>query len=166
MGKLHSMTRQGTRYEPYLSSFRRHRTLGSPPPEGWGHRAGSHNAHLTGNIFDFLEDLNTRYGGPDLREIFRDHATQHGALGQSLETWIQYDEVSISVTPFLWTLSSLACLWLIRQFRSGNLASQSLPTFSKNGIMIKSIGATCQDPFRGKRVERLSPQLVNQMHAT
>ena len=99
MGKLPQMARQGTRYEPYKNSNRRR---ASPPPDTWGIHTGSHHAQLSGGIFDLLEDVNTRYGSRHLREIFRDHAHQPGALGQAIETWIQYDEVIIFLTsPFL-----------------------------------------------------------------
>ena len=95
MGKLPVMARQGTRYEPYKNSSRRR---ASPPPDTWGIHAGSHHAQLGDGIFSLLEDLNTRYGSRDLREIFRDHANQPGQLGQAIETWIQYDEVIIFLT--------------------------------------------------------------------
>ncbi len=103
MGKKPPMTRQGTRYEPYNDSPLTRRRRGSPPPDSWGIRARSRHAQLNGSIFDFLEDLNTRHGGRDLRELFRNHANQPGALGQAIETWIQYDEVAILLTSsFLW----------------------------------------------------------------
>ena len=89
------MARQGTRYEPYKNSSRRR---ASPPPDSWGIHAGSHHAQLGGGIFDLLEDLNRRYGGRDLREIFRDHANRPGDVGQAIETWIKYDEVIIFLT--------------------------------------------------------------------
>ena len=92
MGKEPVMARQGTRYEPYKNSSRRR---ASPPPDTWGIHAGSHNAQLNGGIFELLEDLNTRYGSRELREIFRDHANQPGEVGQAIQTWIQYDEVII-----------------------------------------------------------------------
>ena len=95
------MTRRGTRYEPYQSSYLQHRRRESSPPDNWGIRAGSRHAQLTDGIFDFLENLNTRYGGRDLRELFRDHASQPNALGQSIKTWTRYDEVSILDTPFM-----------------------------------------------------------------
>jgi len=95
MGKEPVMARQGTRYEPYSNSSLTRRRRGSPPPDSWGIQAGSHHAQLTNSIFDLLENLNTRYGGHDLRELFRDHANQPGALGEAIETWIKYDEVVI-----------------------------------------------------------------------
>ena len=95
MGKQPQMTRKGTRYEPYKNSSRRR---GSPPPDSWGIPAGSQDAQLNGGIFDLLESLNTRYGGRDLRELFRDHANQPGALGEAIATWIQYDEVITFLT--------------------------------------------------------------------
>ena len=108
MGKVPLMARQGTRYEPYKNSSRRR---ASPPPDSWGIHAGSQHAQLGGSIFDLLDDLNTRYGSRDLREIFRDHANQPGALGQAIETWIQYDEVIIFLTsPFLWVAQTAVLL--------------------------------------------------------
>ena len=102
------MTRQGTRYEPYKNSSRRR---GSPPPDSWGIHAGSQDAQLDGGIFDLLEALNTRYGSRDLRELFRDHANQPGALGQAIETWIQYDEVIIFLTSsFAWAAQTAVLL--------------------------------------------------------
>ena len=104
MGKGPQITRQGARYEPYQSSsYLPYRRRGSPPPDSCGNRAGSHHVQLSDSIFGFLEDLNTRYGGRDLRELFRDHAGQPGALGQSIEKWIHDDEVSILVTLFMCT---------------------------------------------------------------
>ena len=110
MGKEPQMARQGTRYEPYQSSYLQYRKRGSSPPDSWGIRAGSRHAQLTDSVFDFLENLNTRYGGRDLRELFRDHASQPNAFGQSIETWIQYDEVSMLVTPFMWTAQKWCAL--------------------------------------------------------
>ena len=163
MGKEPQMTRQGTRYEPYKNSSRRR---ASPPPDSWGIHAGSQDAQLNDNIFDFLEALNTRYGSRDLREIFRDHATQPGALGEAINTWIQYDEVITFLTsPFTWAAQT-AVLLLIRYFRFGGLASQSSPNSSRFNAVVKAIGAMCQGPFRGTRVGRLGPRLVDQMHAT
>ena len=95
MGKQPQMTRQGTRYEPYKNSSRRR---ASPPPDSWGIHAGSSDAQLNGSIFELLEDLNTRFGSRDLREVFRDHINQPGPLAQAIETWIQYDEVIIFLT--------------------------------------------------------------------
>jgi len=103
MGKEPVMARQGTRYEPYSNKSPARRRRGSPPPDRWGIRAGSHHAQLTGGISDLLDDLNTRYGSRDLRELFRDHANQPGALGQAIGTWIQHDEVIISLpSSSLW----------------------------------------------------------------
>src|SRR5258706_10818291 len=93
MGKEPPITRQGTRYEPYSDSFIARRRRGSPPPDSWGIRAGTHHAQLNRSIFDRLDDLNTRYRSRDLRELFRDDTNQPGALGQAIEAWIQYDEV-------------------------------------------------------------------------
>src|SRR5258706_10783593 len=93
MGKEPQMARQGTRYEPYRNSPLTRRRRGSPPPARWGTRAGSGRAQLTGSIFDLLDDLNTRHGSHELRQLFRDHANQRGVLGQAIETWIMYDEV-------------------------------------------------------------------------
>ena len=108
MVKEPQMTRQGTRYEPHKNSSRRR---GSPPPDSWGIHAGSHHAQLNGSIFDLLEDLNTRYGSRDLRELFRDHANQTGALGQAIETWIKYDEVIIFHTSsFVWAAQTAVLL--------------------------------------------------------
>ena len=101
MGKEPPMTRQGTRYEPYSGSFLTHRRRGSPPPDSRGIRAESHRARLNGSIIDLLEDLNTRYGGGGLREVFRGHANQPGTLGQAIKSWIQYDEVIILLTSSL-----------------------------------------------------------------
>ena len=95
MGKQPVMARQGTRFEPYKNANRRR---ASPPPDIWGIHAGSHDAQLSSGVFDLLEDLKTSYGGGDLREIFRDHANQPGALGQAIETWMEYDEVIIFLT--------------------------------------------------------------------
>ena len=94
MGKEPVMACQGIRYEPYSIKSPARRRRGSPPPGTWGIRAGSHRAQLTGGIFDLLDDLNTRYEGSDLRELFRAHASQSGSLGQAIETWIKYDEVT------------------------------------------------------------------------
>ena len=108
MGKVPQMTRQGTRYEPYKNSSRRR---ASPPPDTWGIHAGSRHAQFNGSIFDLLEALNTRYGSRDLRELFRDHANQPGALGQAIETWIQYDEVIIFLTSsFVWAAQTAVLL--------------------------------------------------------
>ena len=90
--------RQGTRYEPYSKSSLARRRRGSPPPDRWGARAGNRHAQLTGGIFDLLDDLNTRYGSHDLRQLFRGHANQPGVLGQAIQTWIQYDEVTTLLT--------------------------------------------------------------------
>ena len=98
MGKNPQMARQGTRFEPYRNSNRRR---ASPPPDIQGIQTGSHDAQVSDRIFNFLEDLNTRYGGPHLREIFRDHVHQPGGLGQAIGTWIEHDEVTIFLTsPF------------------------------------------------------------------
>ena len=108
MVKEPQMTRQGTRYEPYKNSTRRR---GSPPPDSWGIQAGSQHAQLDGSIFDLLEDLNTRYGSRDLRELFRDHANQTGALGQAIEAWIKYDEVIRFLTfSFVWAAQTAVLL--------------------------------------------------------
>ena len=107
MGKLPVMARQGTRYEPYKNSSRRR---ASPPPDTWGIHAGSHHAQFGDGIFSLLEDLNTRYGSRDLREIFRDHANQPGAIGQAIETWIQYDEVIIFLTSSVLRAAQTAVL--------------------------------------------------------
>src|SRR5258707_1130937 len=61
---------QGIRYAPYTIKSSRRR-VGSPPPDGWGIWAGSRHAQLTGDMFAFLENLNTRYGGRNLREFVR-----------------------------------------------------------------------------------------------
>ena len=54
-------------------------------------------------MLDLLEDINTRYGGREMREVFRDHVNQSGALGKALDTWVRYDEVSTLLTSFsLW----------------------------------------------------------------
>ena len=108
MGKVPQMTRQGTRYEPYKNSTRRQ---ASPPPDTWGIHAGSRHAQFNGSTFDLLEALNTRYGSRDLRELFRDHANQPGALGQAIETWLQYDEVIIFLTfSFVWAAQTAVLL--------------------------------------------------------
>ena len=163
MGKVPQMQRQGTRYEPYKNSSRRR---ASPPPDSWGIHAGSQDAQLNGGIFDLLEDISTRFGSRDLRELFRDHANQPGPLGQAIETWIQYDEVIIFLTSYFVWAARTAVLLANRYFRFGGLASQNSPTSSRFNAMVKAIGTTCQDSFRGTRVERLGPQLVNQPHAT
>ena len=107
MGKVPLMARQGTRYEPYKNSSRRQ---ASPPPDSWGIQAGSQHAQLGSSIFGLLEDLNTRYGSRDLREIFRDHAHQPGGLGQAIETWIKYDEVIIFLTSSISRAAKTAVL--------------------------------------------------------
>ena len=99
MGKEPVMACQGIRYEPYSIKSPARRRRGSPPPGSRGIRAGSNRAQLTGGIFDLLDDLNTRYGSGDLRELFRAHANQPGSLGQAIETWIKYDEVSTLPAP-------------------------------------------------------------------
>ena len=86
---------QDTRYEPYSKASLARRRRGSPPPGGWGILPGSRQAQLTGGICDLFDDLNTRYGSHDLRELFRDHANPPGALSQAIKTWILYDEVTI-----------------------------------------------------------------------
>ena len=101
MGKEPPMKRQGIRYGPYSGSFLTRRGRGSTPPDSRGIRAGSRRAQLNGSISDLLEDVNTRCGGRDLREVFRGHANQPGALGQAIKTWIQYDEVIILLTSSL-----------------------------------------------------------------
>ena len=126
MGKVPQMQRQGTRYEPYKNSSRRR---ASPPPDRWGIHAGSQDSQLNGSIFDFLEALNTRYGSRDLREIFRDHATQPGALGEAIDTWIEYDEVIIFLTSsFTWAAQTAVLLansvFQIRGPREPELAIQ------------------------------------------
>ena len=98
MGKEPVVMCQGTRYEPYSKSCLARRRRGSPPPDRRGIRAGSRHAQLTGGIFDLLDDLHARYGSHDLRELFRGHANQPGALGQAIQTWIQYDEVTTLLT--------------------------------------------------------------------
>ena len=108
MGKVPQMQCQGTRYEPYKNSSRRR---ASPPPDSWGIHAGSQDAQLNGGIFDLLEDISTRFGSRDLRELFRDHANQPGPLGQAIETWIQYDEVIIFLTSyFVWAAQTAVLL--------------------------------------------------------
>ena len=102
MGKQPVVVPQGTRYEPYSKASLARRRRGSPPPGGWGILPGSDQAQLTGGMYDLLDDLNTRYGSRDLRELFRDHANPPGALGQAIKTWILYEEVIISLTPSLW----------------------------------------------------------------
>jgi hypothetical protein len=101
MGKQPLTTRQDARYEPYKSALLQHRKRESPPREGWGIRAGSRHAQLTVSICDLLDQLNRHYGGLELREIFRDHANQPGPLAQSIETWINYDTVSVLIPLFL-----------------------------------------------------------------
>ena len=129
MGKQPVVARQDTRYEPYSKASLARRRRGSPPPGGWGILAGSRQAQLTGDICNLLDDLDKRYGGRDLRELFRDHANPPGALGQAIKTWISYDEVIILlISSSLWVLR-LACCWLIRYFRFRGLASQNPPTF-------------------------------------
>ena len=98
MGKEPVMVCQGIRYEPYSIKSSARRRRGSPPPGSRGIRAGSHRAQLTGGIFDLLDDLNTRYESSDLRKLFRAHANQPGSLGQAIETWIKYDEVTKLLT--------------------------------------------------------------------
>ena len=93
MGKVPLIARQGTRYEPYSNAVLARRR-GSSSPDRWGIRAGSRQAKLTDGLFDLLDELKTRYGGHDFRELFRDHANQPGALGQAIGTWIQCDEVT------------------------------------------------------------------------
>ena len=109
------MARQGIRYEPYSIKSLARRRRGSPPPGSWGIRAGSHRAQLTGGIFDLLDDLSTRYGSGDLRELFRVHANQPGSLGQAIETWIKYDEVT--------TLLASSSFWAVQ---TGVLLANSL----------------------------------------
>ena len=48
-------------------------------------------------MLDLLEDVNTRYGGQKMCDVFRDHI-QPGALGQALDTWVRYDEVTTLLT--------------------------------------------------------------------
>ena len=115
MGKELLMARQGIRYEPYSVKSLARRRRGSPPPGSQGIRAGRHRAQLTGGVFDLLDDLNTRYGSGDLRELFRAHAKQPGSLGHAIETWIKYDEVS--------TLLASSSFWAVQ---TGVLLANSL----------------------------------------
>jgi hypothetical protein len=103
MSKEPLTARPSTRYEPYHATLLAHRRQGSPPSGNWGNRASTRSYQLNGRIYAFLEDLHTHYGGHELRELFREHARQTGALGEAIETWLQYDEVSRLPTSFLWT---------------------------------------------------------------
>ena len=94
MFKELQITRNNTRYEPYNSSRRPHRRRGTPPPENWGNRAQGHQNPLDDSIWNFMEDLHTRYRGDELRQLFRDYASESGALGQAIKTWLQFDDVS------------------------------------------------------------------------
>ena len=111
MGKVPLIARQGTRYEPYSDAVLARRRLGSPSPDRWGIRAGSHQAQVTDGLFGLLNELKTRYGGQDLRELLRDHANQPGALGQSIGMWIQYEEVITFLASFsFWAVQTRVLL--------------------------------------------------------
>lgn len=94
MAKEPQITRNNTRYKPYNSSRRAHRRRGSPPPENWGNRAQVHQHSLDGSIYNFMDDLHMRYRGDELSQLFREYASQSGALGQAIKTWLQFDDVS------------------------------------------------------------------------
>ena len=111
MGKVPIIVPQGTRYEPYSNALRARRRRGSSSPDRWGIRAGSREAQLTDGIVDLLDNLNTRYGGGDLRELLRGHANQPGALGEAIGTWVQYDEVtSLLASSSIWAVQTRVLL--------------------------------------------------------
>lgn len=115
MVKEPQMTRTNTRYDPYNSSRRAHRRRGSPPPDNWGRRAQTHQYSLDGSIYNFLEDLCMRYRGDGLHHLFREYASQSGALGQAIKAWLQFDDVSRLLTSSSWPPSRLPCTsWLMR----------------------------------------------------
>ena len=105
------MAGQGTRYEPY--------TIKSPArrrgSDSWRIRSGIHHSPHTCDMLDLFEDINTRCGSREMREIFRDHANQPDALCDALVTWVRYDEVA--------TLLPSSSLWAAQ---TGVLLADSL----------------------------------------
>ena len=93
MAKESKLTRNNARYEPYNSSRRPDRRRGSPPPNNWGNQDRSNSS-----IYRFLDDLNKRYGGHDLSQLFHKHAGQSGALGEAINMWLLFDNVSALLT--------------------------------------------------------------------
>ena len=97
-----------------------------------------------------------------LRELFRDHAGQPGELGQSIEKWIQDDEVSILVTLFICTTENGASLanspYQVQRSRQPE-PTDSLSTQHNNQVHWIYVPESVLE-------EHLGPQLVNQMHAT
>ena len=155
------MTRPNTRYNPYPSSRPARPRRESPPPENWGNQARSHHHQLTIRIYAFLDDLHLLHADRHLCEIFREHAKQPGPLGEAIRTWVEYVDVS---TLLACGWPRLANGWLLRHVRIGRVANQSLAPFLRLNTTIKVIGAMCQNPFRGAKIDRLSSQLINRVH--
>ena len=116
------MAPRSLRYKPY-SVMPSRRKVGTPRGDGWGIWTGNKHGQLTGDMVAFLETLNTLYGGQGLREFVREHANQHGPVGEAIETWIRYDEVSTLLTSSY-----------LRSAHTGVLLAHSLFVISGTGV--------------------------------
>jgi len=105
MAKDSKMTRKVARYDPYNCSRRPDRRRGSPPPNNPGNRAQLNQNQPNSSIYRFLDDLHGRFGGNDLRQLFRQHAGQSGELGEAIRIWLLFDDVSALLTSSLWLSS-------------------------------------------------------------
>ena len=91
MAKESRMTRNNARYEPYNNSRRPNR---GPPPDSSGNQPQIHHQQPDSSIYEFLDDLYSRYGGKDLAQLFRKYAGQSGVLGEGITMWLLFNDVS------------------------------------------------------------------------
>jgi len=159
MAKESQMTRKNARYDAYNSSRRPDRRRGSPPPNNWGNRAEIHQDQPNRTIYKFLDDLHRRYGGDDLRQLFREHAGQSDELGEAIGIWLLFDDVSTLLTSSSWLPSScrLTRGWLIGNTRCASVANQNLPTVP----MLKNL--TLQMNHNSSRSTILRPATISKI---
>ena len=101
MAKESRMTRNNARYEPYNSSRRLSRRQEPPRQNNPGYQGDLHQKQPDTSLYRFLDDLYTRYGGPDLAQLFHEYAGQSGAVGEAIEMWLLFKGVSTLPTPSL-----------------------------------------------------------------
>ena len=123
MAKESQMTRNNARYEPYNSSRRPNRRRESPSLNSSGNQGIIHQNQPDTGIYMFLDDLYRLYGGPDMAQLFRKYAGQSGVLGEAIEMWLLFKDVSTLVTSSFRVPFQTDARWVVR---CANVARQTL----------------------------------------
>ena len=131
MAKESQTTRNNARYKPYNSSRRPNHRRESPSPNKTGNQGNIHQDQPDTGIYRFLDGLYRLYGGPDMAQLFRKYAGQSGVLGEAIEMWLLFKDVSILLTSSFWVPFQTDARWAVRCASGARQTLSALPRLKR-----------------------------------